>query len=88
MDTTAFVTIEVLFAQLGLPNQPHEIRAFIERHRPLDNAVLLRDAPFWTAGQAQLIREKLAADDDWAIVVDGLNVQLRAHPSPADMPQG
>ena len=87
MDTTT-PSLEALFAQLGLPNAPHEIRAFITRHHPLDNTVLLRDAPFWSAGQAQLIREKLAADDDWALVVDGLNTQLREHPSPAEMPQG
>jgi len=87
MDTTS-PCIEVLFAQLGLPNQAHEIRAFIDCHRPLDNAVLLRDAPFWSAAQAQLIREKLAADDDWALVVDALSTQLRAHPAPGDMPQG
>lgn len=87
MNTTT-PCIEELFAQLGLPNAPHEIRAFINQHRPLDGQVLLRDAPFWNPAQAALIREKLAADDDWAIVVDGLNVQLRDHPAQADMPRG
>lgn len=86
MDTTA-PSLEALFAQLGLPNTPHEIRAFIDRHRPLPGQVLLRDAPFWSAAQSQLIREKLAADDDWALAVDGLNAQLREHPA-ADLPQG
>ena len=87
MDTTT-PSLEQLFAQLGLPNAPHEIRAFITQHRPLDGSVLLRDAPFWNAAQSALIREKLAADDDWAMVVDALSVQLREHPDPATMPQG
>jgi hypothetical protein len=87
MDTTT-PCIEALFAQLGLPNEPHEIRAFITRHRPLDNAVLLMEAPFWNTAQAALIRQKLAADDDWAPIVDTLNTQLREHPDPASMPQG
>ena len=87
MDTTT-PSLEQLFAQLGLPNAPHEIRAFITRHRPLDGAVMLRDAPFWNAAQSALIREKLAADDDWALVVDALNAQLREHPDPSAMPQG
>lgn len=87
MDTTT-PSLEQLFAQLGLPNAPHEIRAFILLNRPLHGAVLLRDAPFWNPSQAALIREKLAADDDWAVVVDTLNVQLREHPDPSSMPQG
>lgn len=87
MDTTT-PSLEQLFAQLGLPNAPHEIRAFITQHRPLDGAVLLRDAPFWNPAQSALIREKLAADDDWAMTIDMLNVQLREHPDPAAMPQG
>ena len=87
MDTTTAPCLEDLFAQLGLPNAPHEVRAFITLHRPLDNAVLLVDAPFWNAAQAALIRQKLAADDHWALVVDTLNSQLREHPDPAQMPQ-
>ena len=87
MDTTT-PSLEQLFAQLGLPNAPHEIRAFITQNRPLPGAVLLRDAPFWNAAQSALIREKLAADDDWALVIDMLNAQLREHPDPSTMPQG
>lgn len=87
MDTTT-PSLEQLFAQLGLPNAPQEIRAFITQHRPLPGDVLLRDAPFWNAGQSALIREKLAADGDWSMVIDMLNVQLREHPDQATMPQG
>ena len=76
-----------LFAQLGLPNAPHQIAAFIQHHRPLDNAVLLRDAPFWSPTQAVLVREMFSQDSDWALVVDGLNAQLRDHTPAADLPQ-
>jgi len=84
MDSTHH-SLEDLFAQLGLPNAPHEIRAFIRQHRPLDGAILLRDAPFWNPAQAALIRQSLSEDSDWALVVDGLNAQLRAHTDPADL---
>jgi hypothetical protein len=87
MDTTT-PSLEQLFAQLGLPNAPHEIRAFILRNRPLHGAVLLHDAAFWNPAQSALIREKLAADADWAVVIDTLNALLRDHPDPSSMPQG
>ena len=76
-----------LFAQLGLPNAPTEICAFIQRHRPLDSSILLRDAPFWTPSQSDLIRQMFSQDSDWALAVDGLNTRLRAHTTPADLPQ-
>ncbi len=87
MDTSLH-DLPALFAQLGLPNAPHEIRAFVERHRPLDNAIMLRDAPFWSPAQSDLIRQMFSQDSDWALVVDGLNAQLRDHPSAAEMAQG
>ncbi len=72
-------SLKELFAQLGLPNAPDEIRDFIGQHRPLDGSLRLKDAPFWNASQSALIAQKLSADDDWALVVDTLNVLLRAH---------
>jgi hypothetical protein len=87
MDTTT-PCMEALFAQLGLPTEAHEIRAFITTHRPLDNAVPLNEAPFWSTAQAALLRQKLAADDDWAHIVDTLNSQLREHPDPAALARG
>ena len=35
-----------LFEQLGLPNDPELIRAFIHTHAPLADSVRLEDAPF------------------------------------------
>lgn len=86
MDTTP-VSMPQLFAQLGLPNDDDDIRAFIKAHRPLPMTVRLPDAPFWSEAQAALIRDKLHDDGDWAVLIDTLNVQLRAHPLPADMPR-
>lgn len=82
MDTTS-VTLNRFFAQLGLPDDDPGIDAFIAAHRPLPMSLRLHEAPFWSPAQAQLIREKLQEDGEWAVVVDGLNVRLRADPTPA-----
>ena len=76
MDTSLH-TLCALFAQLGLPNEPEAIAAFIAEHRPLDEEFRLEDAPFWTESQAQLLRETIVDDADWAEVVDHLNAALR-----------
>ncbi|MEQ6471169.1 DUF2789 family protein [Comamonas sp. wu1-DMT] len=55
-----FFRFHDLFAQLGLPNSPDAIAAFLNQHRPLPNDVLLADADFWDESQAQFIREKKA----------------------------
>jgi len=67
-----------LFAQLGLPADPAGIAAFIQRHSPLPAGVLLAEAAFWTPAQANLLREQILCDADWAEVVDQLNAALRA----------
>jgi Protein of unknown function (DUF2789) len=86
MDTTRHDLPE-LFAQLGLPDTPHQINAFIRHHQPLDGATLLPDAPFWSPAQAALIRQMFSQDSDWALVVDDLNLRLRAPTPAADLPQ-
>lgn len=67
-----------LFQQLGLDGEPAAIDAFVLKHRPLSDRVLLADAPFWNASQAALLREEKAKDGDWAPVVDALSSLLRA----------
>jgi hypothetical protein len=67
-----------LFQQLGLDGEPAAIDAFVVKHRPLSDRVLLADAPFWNASQASFLREEKAKDGDWAVVVDALNTLLRA----------
>ena len=65
-----------LFRQLGLPDDPASIEAFIAAHRPLPAGVALADASFWTPSQAQFLREELSEDADWAEVVDSLGSLL------------
>lgn len=65
-----------LFRQLGLPDDPASIEAFIAAHRPLPAGVALADASFWTPSQAQFLREELSDDADWAEVVDSLGALL------------
>lgn len=81
MDTTTHHTMQDLFAQLGLPSEPGDIRAFLHQHRPLPDHLRLSEAPFWTESQANFLREKIREDGDWAVLVDTLNAQLREHPA-------
>lgn len=82
MDTIT-PTMTHLFQQLGLPNEPEDIANFIDQHGPLPETQRLSEAPFWTPSQANFIRDKLNADDHWAVVIDALNTSLRAHKRPA-----
>ncbi len=69
--------MSTLFAQLGLPSAPTEIQAFIARHRPLPSDLPLPEAPFWSPVQAAFLREQLAEDADWAVIIDKLDSGLR-----------
>jgi hypothetical protein len=68
--------MQTLFAQLGLPNSDTAMDNFMQNnHLPAE--IPLERAAFWSAGQAQFIREAIALDADWAEVVDHLDAQLR-----------
>lgn len=67
-----------LFEQLGLPASDAAIARFVAAHRPLADGVELADAPFWSAAQAQLLRDEIDDDADWAELVDQLSLMLRA----------
>ena len=71
-------TLQDLFLQLGLPGGRGDIDQFVAAHRPLASSIELADASFWTAGQAQFLREEISDDADWAELVDQLDVMLRA----------
>ncbi|MBV8158620.1 MAG: DUF2789 domain-containing protein [Dyella sp.] len=75
---TPFHQFADLFAQLGLPSDETDIRAFIAKHSPLPQDVELWDASFWSPAQAALLRDEIAEDADWAEAVDQLNLALRA----------
>jgi hypothetical protein len=88
MDTTTHRDMTALFAQLGLPDEPQEIKAFIRRHRPLSQTLNLSEAPFWNASQVAFLREQWHQDDgDWCVAIDELNAALREHPDPQELPQ-
>jgi len=74
MDTTPH-TLANLFKQLGLPDGRSEIDAFLGSHRLIEGQKL-PDAPFWSAAQAQFLREAWQQDSDWAEDVDELAVRL------------
>jgi hypothetical protein len=88
MDTTTHHGFAALFQQLGLPDTPAEIGAFIQQHRPLPATLNLSEAPFWTASQVAFLREQWHADDgDWVMQIDQLNAALREHPEPTALPK-
>ncbi|MBI3131392.1 MAG: DUF2789 domain-containing protein [Acidobacteria bacterium] len=70
-------SMTLLFTQLGLPSEPAAIQRFIETHRPLEARLALHEAPFWTASQAEFLKEQLDQDADWAILIDKLDSGLR-----------
>ncbi|HEY4081365.1 MAG TPA: DUF2789 family protein [Burkholderiaceae bacterium] len=88
MDTTTHHSLAELFAQLGLPDSPAQIRQFIAEHRPLPLTLNLSEAPFWTPSQVAFLREQWLADDgDWVVQIDELNASLREHPEQEELPQ-
>jgi hypothetical protein len=64
-----------LFAQLGLPNEPAAMRAFVAAHA-LPAGQALAEAPFWSPAQSAFLAEALADDGDWAEVIDALALLL------------
>lgn len=75
METHA-IQMEVLFAQLGLPDSESAITRFTRTHGPLGGGVGLHEAEFWTPSQAEFLREAILEDADWAEIVDRLNADL------------
>ncbi|QZA79971.1 DUF2789 domain-containing protein [Deefgea piscis] len=70
MDTNTH-TLAVLFAQLGLPNQPQDIEQFLAAHH-LPSGVPIAQASFWSNSQAAFLREALEQDAEWAESIDVL----------------
>ena len=75
---TAFHRLQDLFRQLGLADDRAAIDQFIATHGPLPVGMAVHEAPCWTPSQAQFLREAIAADADWAEVVDMLATRLGA----------
>ena len=69
-------SLSELFRQLGLPDDPESIEAFIAQHRPLPPEIKLWEAPFWTPAQAEFLKRETEEDADWAELIDDLNTRL------------
>lgn len=67
-----------LFAQLGEASDEGSITRFIATHRPLDGAMQLHEAAFWTPAQASFLREATLDDAEWVAIVDTLNSELHS----------
>lgn len=80
---TANVTLNDLFAQLGLASDDESIKRFVATHRPLPNEVLLPHAPFWTVAQGEFLHQAWKADAEWVPLIDTLDAMLR---EPAEPP--
>ncbi|MEQ1635580.1 MAG: DUF2789 domain-containing protein [Methylococcales bacterium] len=76
MDTSSH-TLQSLFCQLGLADEEQQIKAFIERYKPLPSDVSLPEASFWNEAQAVFLNEAKAEDSDWCELVDTLDCLLR-----------
>ena len=76
MDTSPH-TLEGLFDQLGLDSWEEAIQRFIDDHGDLDWDIPIAEAPFWTPGQREFLRDAVANDSDWAEIVDQLDNLLR-----------
>jgi hypothetical protein len=74
MDTSSH-DMQSLFSQLGLANSEVAIDAFVQNNH-LPTEIPLEKAAFWSAGQAQFIREAIQLDADWAEAVDHLDALL------------
>lgn len=72
-----FKSLNILFAQLGLPDDDKSINRFVAEHRPLSPDVSLEKAPWWSPAQSSFLSEALEFDSDWAEVADSLNTLLR-----------
>ena len=77
MQSMTSYSMDNLFAQLGLPNTDDEIDQFVESHQLADDLPLY-DAPFWSEGQRQFIRQSLRLDSMWTEVVDELSMMLHS----------
>lgn len=77
---TAVHRFHDLFAQLGLPNDPASIQAFLTRHAPIAPGLHLPHAPCWTPAQSAFLEEALQQDADWAELVDQLSAALQQTP--------
>ena len=70
-------TLNCLFDQLGLPSNDDDIAGFIERHKPVGDAVYIHQMSFFNESQQAFLQEAVENDADWAEVIDTLDSLIR-----------
>lgn len=70
-------TLNLLLAQLGLPDDEPGMSAFLEQHRPLSPEVTLARAPWWSPAQSAFLLEAIEDDSEWAVAAGELDALLR-----------
>lgn|GEM_PF-75905 len=78
MSDTVLPDLNTLFEQLGLASTDDDIEAFVAAAEPIPSSTELADAALWSDAQAGFLREAIARDGAWALVVDELDTRLRA----------
>jgi hypothetical protein len=76
-------TMTALFDQLGLPSDQAAIERFVAAHAPIEGGTRLHQASFWSNAQSDFLRDEILDDADWAVVIDGLDADLRVGPAGA-----
>lgn len=72
---TGLQNLSALFEQLGLKNDEINMKIFLATHH-LPKGVSISEASFWTASQAEFLRECLNQDAEWAESVDLLATMM------------
>lgn len=76
MENRSSIRMTNLFLQLGLDSSPEGIEKFIKEH-PLQQGDSFVDADFWNDSQRALLKEWLASDGEWSLIVDQLSEAMR-----------
>ncbi|HWK54836.1 MAG TPA: DUF2789 family protein [Hyphomicrobiales bacterium] len=71
------LTMNALFAQLGLANSDEAIVAFLDANPHARLSAHLHESPIWNASQAAFLRQAILDDADWCNLVDQLDARLR-----------
>lgn len=69
-------SIPELFKQLGLGSSKQEIEGFIMKNSGMAAGVAIHEAEFWSASQAEFLKQAIDEDADWAEIVDQLDAML------------
>lgn len=64
------LTMNALFAQLGLDSTDVAVKDFARDHHPLHLTGPLHESTIWNKGQADFLKQAIAQDSNWCVLVD------------------